>query len=86
MTTVLSGNVRVEFESESVILDRTAKVLIYEGDQLLLELAAVVSSEAGADGKRYPAVKFRNRRGLSVSNIGEQEPLLSDIPGPCCHG
>lgn len=53
--------VRVEIESERVISDRPARVLVYDNDQLVVEVIAEVELRPGADGGYYHCVTLKKK-------------------------
>ncbi len=53
------SQVRVEIESEIGISRRPARVLVYEGDQLVTEVEAEVELKPGADGGYYHCVTLK---------------------------
>lgn len=58
-----SGIVMVDIESEVATSDRLARVLVYEGDRLVVEVVAEVELKQGADGGYYHCVTFKKRQG-----------------------
>lgn len=53
---ILAPKIRIEAESESVVLGKEAKVSIFQGEKLLAQIGAKIESQQGADGDYYPAV------------------------------
>ena len=59
MIVIQGQKTRVEFEFESILQGTPARVLVYEDDELLIAMVGVIIQVEGADGRRYPAVKFK---------------------------
>lgn len=54
--------IRVEIESEEATSERhSARVLVYEGNQLVTEVIAKVEPKKGADGGLYPCVTLEKK-------------------------
>lgn len=51
--------VRIEVNSENVVMGRQAKILVYEDDKLISTIMGEVETQQGADGGHYPAVKLK---------------------------
>jgi len=58
-TVVTQGHIRVDIESEVGTSDRPARVLVYNGDQLVVEVVAEVELKQGADSGYYPCVTLK---------------------------
>ncbi len=54
-----SGKVRVEIQSEIAIVRRPARVLVYNGEQLVAEIIAEIEPKQGWDGGYYPCVTLK---------------------------
>lgn len=55
-------NIRVDIESESGTSRRPARVLVYEGDTLVIEVVARTSPEKGADGGYYDCIILNGKQ------------------------
>jgi hypothetical protein len=53
--------IRVEIESEKVILGEKAHVFVYDDDRLVTEVIGEVVSQQGADGGWYPSVSLTKK-------------------------
>jgi len=58
----MKKGIRVEIEQEVATSDKPAKVLVYDGIQLIAEVVAEVESKQGADGEYYPCVTLRKTK------------------------
>lgn len=66
--------IRVEIESESVILDRPAKVFVYKNNKLVAEIVAKIKPRQGADGDYYPAVELQKKEGAEIPEEERRKP------------
>ena len=54
--------VQIIVESEVAISRRCARVLVYEGEQLIAEVRAKIEMEQGADGRYYSCIKLKKTK------------------------
>ena len=54
------SEIRVECESQVGTSNRPARVLIYDGQQLVMEVEGTIEYQLGADSRQYPCIVLKN--------------------------
>ncbi len=82
-TVATQGLIRVDIESEVGTPDRPARVLVYDGDQLVVEVVAEVELKQGADSGYYHYVTLKKTECVTPEKPHHHEwDAVRDGPPP----